>query len=60
MKKYRIEPNRPDPVFLMCREFISVIEKQEKGGNIKNTERKDMAEGIYDGKYSITTDKYSI
>ena len=29
-------------------------------GNIKNTERKDMAEWIYDGKYSITTDKYSI
>lgn len=59
MKTYRIEPNRPDPVFFVP-EFISIIEKQEKGGNIKNTERKDMAEWIYDGKYSITTDKYSI
>ena len=30
MKKYRIEPNRPDPVFFSFREFISVIEKTEK------------------------------
>ena len=30
MKKYRIEPNRPDPVFFSFREFISVIEKTGK------------------------------
>lgn len=40
MKKYRIEPNRPDPVFFSFREFISVIEKQEKGGNIKKYREK--------------------
>ena len=45
MKKYRIEPNRPDPVFIMCREFISVIEKQEKGGNIKKYREKGHGRG---------------
>lgn len=40
MKKYRIEPNRPDPVFFSFREFISVIEKKEKGGNIKKYREK--------------------
>ena len=40
MKKYRIEPDRPDPVFFSFREFISVIEKNRKKVVIKKYREK--------------------